>query len=64
MREKPSTNREKALHWTPKRLSKLAADVDQLKRQVRLAEAATPSHQEASTARFARCATSGLLGTV
>jgi hypothetical protein len=45
------SKRKPTLRWTPRRLSKLMADLDKLKRQVRMAEAAHPKTSSTSLAR-------------
>jgi hypothetical protein len=45
------SKRKPLVRWTPQRLSKLVADLDKLKHQVRVAEAAKPKTSPASLAR-------------
>jgi hypothetical protein len=46
-----ASKRKPIVRWTPQRLSKLMADLDKLKQQVRVAEAANPKTSPASLAR-------------
>jgi hypothetical protein len=52
MGQKPTVSKRKpTVRWTPQRLSKLMADLNKLKQQVRVAEAAHPKTSSASLAR-------------